>query len=158
MEEAKGEKRRSLQELLDKLALTKQGEALYSAFVEALEEIPDRDVKSDVCLNTVKYQATQNAGERAKDPEDEVELAALFEDEIQRFSKDLLEMPAKFREWLKAKKEREDAGVGVSLVEVIFGSCDCVYCRRRRAANAYVNPEPSEAPTEPPPPPDVTQN
>lgn len=157
MEEAK-EKQRSLQELLDKLALTKQGESLYEAFIEALNEIPDRDVKSDVCLNTVKYMATQNAGERAKDPEDEVELAGLFEEEIQRFSKDLLNMPAKFREWLKIKKEREDAGIGVSLVEVIFGSCDCVYCKRRREAKAYVNPEPSEAPTEPPPPPDVTQH
>lgn len=157
MEEAK-EKKRSLKELLDKLALTKQGEALYGAFIEALNEIPDRDVKSDVCLNTIKYMATQNAGERAKDPEDEVEIAALFEEEIQRFSKDLLDMPGKFREWLKTKSERETAGLGVSLVEIIFGSCDCVYCRRRREANAYVNPEPSEAPTEPPPPPDVTKH
>lgn len=157
MEEAK-EKKRSLKELLDKLALTKQGESLYEAFVEALNEIPDRDVRSDVCLNSIKYQATQNAGERAKDSEDEEEVAALFEEEIQRFSKDLLEMPGKFREWVKTRKERETAGLAVSLVEVIFGNCDCVYCRRRRAAQAYVNPEPSEAPTEPPPPPDVTQH
>lgn len=153
------DKKSILQDLLDNLAWRKEGEQLYDAFIDALENIPSRDVKADVCLNTVKYVATQNASARAKDKLDQVELASLFEEECKRFSEDLLKMPGQFREWLASPAgiaEREGrAGATnrapsiVDLLAFMLGPvCNCERCRSFRE-----DVQRSEAPTEAPPPP-----
>ncbi len=149
----------TLKELLDKLAWQRESEALYDAFIEALNTIGDRDIKSDCCLNTVKYMATENARARATDKLNDEEVATLFEEECKRFSGDILSMPGQFREWLKSGGHKEAAATAteprpshVSIIDIILSSggisCNCPRCREFKKAT-----EASETPTEPPPPP-----
>lgn len=157
------EKKSPIKELLDKLAWQRESEALYDAFIDSLNLIGDRDIKSDCCLNTVKYMATQNASARAKDPNDDVEVAALFEEECQRFSADLLKMPGQFREWLASRdgQGRKEAkpGINVAIIDIAIGAsgitCNCPRCRQHRSAvdEELKKADASETPTEVPPPP-----
>lgn len=158
MEATKDQRYEEFRALLDKLAWQKKAEALYDAFIEALEEIPSRDVKSDCALNVVKYMATKNASARASNKLDEAEVATLFEEECKRFSDDLLAMPGQFREWLaKTSAEERETQARPPLVDVLVavlrgGVCDCPRCRSFRED---VQGARAEAPTERPPAPDV---
>lgn len=162
-QEAKEARSNPIKELLDKLAWQREAEGLYDAFIDALGTIGDRDIKSDCCLNTVKFMATQNASARAKNKDDDEEVAVLFEEECKRFSDDLLKMPSQFREWLKSAdreeaKRREGSHAGIAILELILSSngivCNCVRCREfAKATEGPEGSEEAESPTEPPPPP-----
>ena len=160
------DKKNAIRKLLDKLTWQRDAEALYEAFIEAIEEIPDRAIKTEVCMNTVRYMATQNAVARITPKGGDDELAGIFEEECNRLGADMLAMPGQFREWLKKTADRKrdftpgkrasvDAAVTiVDLLAVLGGpACDCERCT---AFRAFVGPEPSETPTEVPPPPDPT--
>ncbi len=150
MEQSQEKEGRSIGELLELLNQTQRGEALYDAFVETLDGIENRDVRADICLNTVKYVATQNATYRAKDKYDDEEVVKLFEEECQRFAKDLLSMPDTFRKWLKQTAGQRSMRGRANIVDIIIDACSCEHCMRfKRHAQA----DDSEKPTEPPPPP-----
>ena len=137
-----------IEELLARLESQRDAEALYEAFTAALEKIPYQDVKTEVCMNTVRYIATQNATARVQNKKSVEELAGLFEEECKRLSNNMLAMPDQFREYLSKRGEPARNTV----VEVLLGAlCECERCRGFRAAV-----QASEAPTEIPPPPDVT--
>lgn len=157
---------KSLKELLDKLAWQRDAEALYEAFIEALVSIPDRPIQTEVCMNTVRYMATQNACACVTAGGNDEELASVFEVECNRLASDMLAMPGQFREWLKKTAGRtrdftpgkrasaEPAASVVDLLSILGGAaCDCERCQAFRAA---VGESSSETPTEVPPPPEAS--
>lgn len=155
MEQAQEQPKFSIRALLELMSHQQQGEALYDAFVESLDGIPNQDVKADICLNTVKYVATQNARIRAKDESNLEEVCSLFEEECKRFSVDMLAMPDRFREWIRdaASRQPDPVVVGVSILDLIIGSCECEHCMRFKKATQAEREEAAVAPTEPPPAP-----
>ena len=142
---------KSLKDLLDKLAWQKESEALFDAFIEALEAIPDRAIKSETCMNTVRHAATKNATARTRVESSDDEVAGLFEEECKRFSAEMLEMPGQFRTWLKANPKAnrvtEPRATGASrdtrtaIIDILIGIgesggpvCDCERCVAFRAS------------------------
>lgn len=154
----------SIKDLLDKMAWMQEANALHDAFIDALNTIPSREIRTECCLNTVRYMATQCACARASDKLNGEELANLFQEECQRFSDELLTMPSQFREWLKSDDGKRGVDSArdilerkkdenVTLMDVIISgatiSCNCPRCR----AFAKASVEESETPTERPPAP-----
>ena len=149
-----------IKDLLAKLDWQRDAEALYEAFIEALELIPDVDIRTEVCMNTVRHIATKKATVRVTADGGDEELASIFEDECATLAADMLAMPGQFRKWLKRNPYRKGTpratarvATGIAdLLSVLGGPvCDCERCTAFRAS---VGESAAETPTEVPPPPD----